>query len=590
MPPDSTRSVPAILCVVSDSALRDSVREALTPLGCELVELSEVQDAVTVCQSARADLVLVDCGLGSVPELATELAGGGARSRIPWIAIGSIAQCQHALGLGAADWTVQPVAGPLLAHRVISVLRSARVERDLASTRFRLLADEVASEAAISAPPPRERFLQRADEVLCNPRTKKNSAALIAMSAEIADAPANADHVSACMTALSKRLREIVRTRDVGGSGTNVAGMVTLLEGSEFSVLLERQERPQDAYKVARRLQQQLEKPVEIEGRKLVIQVNVGIAVHLHDGSSATELYESARKAMARARQEQLHGIRFATASMNSSTFERLTLESNLRYALERGELMPYYQPRVDLRTGAVVGFEALLRWKHPELGMVSPAQFIPIAEESGLIVPIGEWVLREACRQNQAWRAAGLPPVRMAVNLSSVQFRQPDLELRIARILEETGLDPSGLELELTESMLLQDADATVETLRTIKHMGIHLSIDDFGTGYSSLSYIKRFPVDALKIDQSFVREVLTSAEDSAITTSIVLMGKGLNLTVVAEGVETKSQLEFLRVLECDEAQGYLFSRPVPAKEAGECLQRGYASVLGLRPAVEAA
>ncbi len=585
MSPAPSRNSPAILCVVGDPALSQSIRASLSPTGAECVDVADAQEAISACMATRPELVIVDCGVDAVPELATELAGGDARSRIPWIAIGTAAQCQIALRLGASDWTVTPIADSLFAHRVISVLRSVRVERDLASTRFRLAADEAAAEASISGSPPRERFLQRTDEVLRNPRTKKSSAALVMLSAEVADAQADASLVSACLATLTKRLRDMVRSREGSSGGAGTAGPVTLLEGSEFSVLLERQERPQEAYKVARRLQQQLEKPVEIDGRKCSVQVNAGIAVHLHDGTTATELYESARKAMGRARQEQLHGIRFATAAMNSSTFERLTLESNLRYALERGELTPFYQPRVDIRTGNVVGFEALLRWKHPELGMVSPAQFIPIAEESGLIVPIGEWVMREACRQNQAWRAAGLPHVRMAVNLSSVQFRQPDLELRIARVLEETGLDPDGLELELTESMLLQDADATIETLRTIRHMGIHMSIDDFGTGYSSLNYIKRFPVNALKIDQSFVRELLTSPEDSAITTSVVLMGKSLNLTVVAEGVETRSQLEFLRALECDEAQGYLFSRPVPAQEAGECLQRGYASVLGLSP-----
>jgi PleD family two-component response regulator len=212
MPPDPSRNAPAILCVVSDPALRLSIREALAPTGSDLVELGEAREAVSACQSARPELVLVDCAIDSVPELATELAGGDARSRIPWIAIGSASQCQDALRMGAADWSVPPVAGPLLAHRVAAVLRSARVERDLASTRFRLLADEASSEATISAPQPRERFLQRADEILRNPRTKKSSAALIAISAEIADSPADANLVSACMTALSKRLREIVRT------------------------------------------------------------------------------------------------------------------------------------------------------------------------------------------------------------------------------------------------------------------------------------------------------------------------------------------------------------------------------------------
>jgi len=580
MPPDPTRTTPVVLCVVSDLALRQTIRDTLIPAGWEIVEQPRATEAASVCLSARPDLVLLECGIESARDLLDEVQGRDAPSRIPLIAIGTAESCHEATLAGAMDWIVAPVVGRLLAHRAGTVLRSAHMERELLSLRAQLSPEESTGETASSRPAPRERFLQRADAILRSPRQGRSQAAMLVVSAEPSEGPMDPAAMSACLPTLTKRLRDVLLVRE--GSGSSASAPVILLEGREYTVLLERQERTQEAYKVARRIQQQLEKPIELDGRKFAIQVNVGISVHLHDGSNASELYESARKVMGRARQEQLHGIRFSTTAMNSSTFERLTLESNLRYALERGELTLFYQPRVDLRTGAIVGFEALLRWKHPELGMISPGQFIPIAEESGLIVPIGEWVLREACRQNQAWREAGLPHVRMAVNLSSVQFRQPDLEVRIASVLEETGLDPSGLELELTESILLQDADATIETLRTVKEMGIHLSIDDFGTGYSSLSYIKRFPVDALKIDQSFVRDVTSSPEDAAITTSIVLMGKSLNLTVVAEGVETKSQLEFLRVLECDEAQGYLFSRPVPAKEALECLQTGYASLIG--------
>ncbi|MCY2958563.1 MAG: EAL domain-containing protein [Planctomycetota bacterium] len=585
MPLDSSRNTPVVLFVASEPMLRHAMREALAAQDCDVVEESAAYEGKLACRSARPALVLLECGLDPDHELAVEFGGAEGRPGIPWIAVGSSEQCQEAVRRGALDWIVAPVVAPLLLHRVESVLRGLRIESDAEAARLRLTAEEAASETAISGPAPREEFLQRADAVLRDPRQRRSDAAMLFLSIEVEDGAEDA--IATCLPTLSKRLRDVVRAREGSGAVQNVQAPLTLCEGHEFAVLLERQERPQDAYKVARRLQQQLERPVESAGRKFVVHVNVGIAVHRHDGASANELLDSAYGAMERARQEQLHGIRFATATMNASTFERLALESNLRYALEREELTLFYQPRIDLSTGGVVGFEALLRWKHPELGMVSPGQFIPIAEESGLIVPIGEWVLREACRQNQAWRAAGLRKVRMAVNLSSVQFRQPDLELRVARVLEETGLDPDGLELELTESMLLQDADATIETLRTMKHMGIHLSIDDFGTGYSSLSYIKRFPVDALKIDQSFVREVLSSPEDSAITTSIVLMGKSLNLTVVAEGVETKSQLEFLRVLECDEAQGYLFSRPVTADQAEECLRTGYAALLGVEAAV---
>jgi EAL domain-containing protein (putative c-di-GMP-specific phosphodiesterase class I) len=218
---------------------------------------------------------------------------------------------------------------------------------------------------------------------------------------------------------------------------------------------------------------------------------------------------------------------------------------------------------------------EALVRWKHPQLGMVSPAQFIPLAEETGLIVPIGEWVLEEACRQNKSWQDDGLSPIRISVNLSAVQFRQTQLHEMVARVLKETGLNPEWLELELTESMLMNDIDSTIETLKRLKSFGIHLSIDDFGTGYSSLSYLRRFPIDALKIDRSFIREVTTNTDDAAIATSIILMGNSLRLSVVAEGVEDESQLAFLQVLQCNEAQGFLFSPPVPAEQAAQFLGR---------------
>ena len=254
---------------------------------------------------------------------------------------------------------------------------------------------------------------------------------------------------------------------------------------------------------------------------------------------------------------------------MSRWAFERLTLERSLRDAVERGEMEVYYQPRVDIKTRRAVGFEALVRWNHPQLGLVSPAQFIPLAEETGLIIPLGEWVLRTACRQNREWQAAGLPPVRISVNLSAAQFTQQDLFEVVTGILEEVGLAADWLELEVTESMLMKDAESTVETLKQLKSAGIHLSIDDFGTGYSSLSYLKRFPIDALKIDRSFIREVTTNPDDAAIATSIILMGHSLRLSVVAEGVEEESQLAFLQVLQCNEIQGYLFSPPVPAARA---------------------
>ena len=263
----------------------------------------------------------------------------------------------------------------------------------------------------------------------------------------------------------------------------------------------------------------------------------------------------------------------FYSRAMNATALEKLSLESQLRKALERDELLLHFQPKLSATTGAVAGVEALIRWKHPELGMVPPSQFIPVAEETGLIVPIGDWVLETACRQNHAWQKAGYPPVHVAVNIASPHFRQGGLMDSVARALRETGLGPEWLELEVTESMLMQGVDAqgvdlTLDTLFKLKDMGVRLAIDDFGTGYSSLAYLKRFPLDTLKIDRSFVKDLPRDAEDAAIAKAIIAMAHSLRLAVVAEGVETDQQLAFLRQHGCDLVQGFLFSRPVPAEE----------------------
>jgi diguanylate cyclase (GGDEF)-like protein/PAS domain S-box-containing protein len=373
-----------------------------------------------------------------------------------------------------------------------------------------------------------------------------------------------------CLSAMVQRMRASVRDRDtLSYLGNRVRDVSLAHIGEEvFTILLPGLLRALDAYKVARRVREKLIAPLVIDGHEVVVQASVGISIYPSDTLGPETLVRASETAMHAASKDEPNCVHFFTSSMNASALERLTIETNLRTALEREELLVCYQPKIDIASGKIVGVEALLRWEHPELGMVSPAQFIPIAEETGLIMPIGEYVLRVACEQNKKWQDEGHEPIRMAVNLSTVQFRDPQLHKVVTRVLRQTGLAPEWLELELTESILLHKADATIATLRSLKEMGVHLAIDDFGTGYSSLSYLKRFPIDSLKIDQSFIREVTTNPEDAAITTSIILMGRSLRLRVVAEGVESHSQLAFLKVLECDEAQGYLFSRPVPAHE----------------------
>jgi EAL domain-containing protein (putative c-di-GMP-specific phosphodiesterase class I) len=259
---------------------------------------------------------------------------------------------------------------------------------------------------------------------------------------------------------------------------------------------------------------------------------------------------------------------------MNKHTFERLAMESSLRRAIERNEFLLHYQPKLDLRTGAIAGVEALIRWKHPDWGMVSPAQFIPLAEETGLIVQIGEWVLKTACDQSRSWREQGIPAVRVAVNLSARQFSQKTLVSDVARTLAQSGLTPDCLELEITESLVMHNPEGAAETLHKLKAMGITLSIDDFGTGYSSLAYLKRFPIDCVKIDRSFIKDIPTEADDMAITKGVIALGHSLRLKVVAEGVETVEQQDFLRSNDCDEMQGYLFSKPLPAEEVTALLK----------------
>lgn len=338
--------------------------------------------------------------------------------------------------------------------------------------------------------------------------------------------------------------------------------------GDEFVVILSDIEEEEDVTAVTRKILKAFADPFSIGSHELYVTCSIGIALYPKDGEDIQSLLKNSDAALYRAKEQGRNNSQFYTMEMNVKALERLVLENNLRHALDREQFEVYYQPQVDLRSGEINGMEALLRWKHPEMGMVPPTKFIPMAEESGLIVPIGEWVLRTACKQNKAWQDAGLRPVCVAVNLSARQFRHQDLVALVAGILKETGLDPSLLELELTESLLMQNVEATIDTLTRFKAMGVKSSIDDFGTGYSSLSYLKRFPIDTLKIDQSFVHNITTDPDDAAIAKTIISMAHEMKLRVIAEGVETEEQRSFLHLRHCDEMQGYLFSKPVPAEE----------------------
>jgi predicted signal transduction protein with EAL and GGDEF domain len=364
---------------------------------------------------------------------------------------------------------------------------------------------------------------------------------------------------------VAARLRSSLRDTDT----------VARLSGDEFVVILSQHEDQPLTHDIVQRVMDSVAQPVMLGPKEFFVTCSIGVAAYPSDGTPPDSLIEHADIAMYRAKKLGRNNFQFYTPAMNEESLERVRIESALRNALERNEFVLHYQPQVDLKTGQIVGMEALIRWKHPELGMVPPNRFIGVAEDTGLIVPIGAWVMRTACAQNKAWQDAGLGRLRVAVNLSARQFSAAELLAGIEQVLTDTGLDPSCLELELTESLFMSDVTPAVELLHRMKSLGIQLSIDDFGTGYSSFSYLSRFPIDVLKIDRSFVNDITIDANDAAIVASIIALAHNLRLSVIAEGVETAEQLDYLRHQGCDEMQGYYFSRPLPAHEFEQLLRQ---------------
>ena len=360
------------------------------------------------------------------------------------------------------------------------------------------------------------------------------------------------------LVAVAERL-----TRHLRGTDT-----VCRQGGDEYLLLLTNLAEPDAVVTFLGELQNSFREPFRIDETEMAISVSVGVTMYPEDGADFGTLLRKADMAMYRAKDAGRNSYRFFNEEMNDAVIEQATLHAGLRRGLEAGQFALYYQPQIEVATGRLVGAEALIRWNHPDLGLVSPARFIPVAEETGLIVEIGDWVLREACREAARWIALGLPELRVAVNLSALQFKRGDIEKSVAGAIETSGIEPYMLELELTESILISDTENILSTVKRLKSMGVRLSIDDFGTGYSSLSYLKRFEVDKLKIDQSFIRDLATDPEDAAIVRAIIQMARSLGLRTVAEGVETQDVLDHLRLFHCDETQGYFHARPLPAAD----------------------
>jgi diguanylate cyclase (GGDEF)-like protein len=364
---------------------------------------------------------------------------------------------------------------------------------------------------------------------------------------------------------IAKRMSECIRATDT----------VVRLGGDEFVIVLSDQPKNADTIsETVRKLQAAISAPIRLEGHDVTVTVSIGIASYPDDGDDVDTLLGNADAAMYRAKEIGRDNFQFYTPALNTKVHNKFLLQEELRAAVARAEFVLHYQPQVDLRTGRVFAVEALVRWNHPRLGLVPPLKFIPIAEESGLIVPIGDWVLNEACRQNKAWQDSGLPPMAVCINVSARQFKERNLVARVANALTQTGLDAKYLEIEVTESLIMQNLDLAIATMNDLQRLGVPLSIDDFGTGYSSLSALKTFPVSRLKIDKSFIDGLLANENDKAVTSAVISLGQKLNLRVIAEGVENDAQAALLRNINCDEMQGYLFSKPLPAEGVEELLK----------------
>ncbi len=376
------------------------------------------------------------------------------------------------------------------------------------------------------------------------------------------------------LTHVTRRLESHIRSSDLVCLNSEEKWKIARLGGDEFTLLLEDIQNPEVAGDIAKRVKDAIAGSYNLGGHEVYVTPSIGIAIFPQDGSSVDELLKNADTAMYYAKSVGKNNCQFYSEQMNAKAASRLKLEGKLRNALISNEISLFYQPQIDIVTKKIVSAEALLRWFQPELGIISPAEFIPIAEETGMIIELGEWVLNQACKQNKTWQNAGLNRIRIAVNLSSIQFMQEDLVTRVSTALESNELNPEYLELEITESIIMRNVNDTISTLASFKEMGIEISVDDFGTGYSSLNYLKRLPLDTLKIDRSFIKDIPDDEDDVTITSAIIAMAQNLGLSVVAEGVETDSQLAFLEQRGCEKAQGYFISRPLPAEEMTNILQ----------------
>ena len=569
MPEKST-----ILIVDDELISRYTVEALLAAEGYNLVFAKNGKEALEKAREFIPDLMLLDVMMPDMDgfEVCQHLRNDKRLAELPIVIVTALDDRDsrlRGLEVGADDFMSKPFDRAELRARIRTITRLNRYRR-LVETQEELF--RLANYDTLTGLPNRNLLTERLRQLERASRFQQYIAVLAldldgfqiindSLGHEIGD----------------KMLCEVAQRLTVSSTGFTVAR----LTGDEFIIVMEGAANfIKDVSYMAQRLLDDVSLPISFDDHEIVITATIGISVYPNDGEKAPILLKNADTALARAKAVgNSNTYQFFTASMNKAALERLILENQLRKVLVNNELRVYYQPQIELSTGQFIGMEALVRWQHPQLGLLPPGKFVQVAEEMGLIVSIGEWVLRTACQQNKAWQQAGLPELRVSVNVSSRQFQSPNLLQTIKNALTDSELKPIYLELELTESVLMAEGDNNKENifalLTELQTMGIQIAVDDFGTGYSSLSYLKRFPVNTLKIDRSFVQDICFDEDDAAITKTIIVMAHSLRLSVVAEGVETLEQLAFLQNQQCETIQGYLFSHPLSVEEMTQLLQQ---------------
>ncbi|MBE9129048.1 MULTISPECIES: putative bifunctional diguanylate cyclase/phosphodiesterase [unclassified Coleofasciculus] len=566
-----------ILVIEDERSIRINLLKLMVAEGFEAIDADNGNSGVQLAFQEQPDLIICDIlmpGLDGYQVLKT-LQQNPVTATVPFIfltAKADRAEVRQAMNLGADDYLTKPFTRAEVLEAIATrlqkrVLLTRRHTLELKQTEA-LMSYLLRYDQLTNLP---NRFLlqERFNHLVAETEAESKPIPILSLGLDQLNqlnhtlGPASGDLL---LQAVAERLLSCLNQHDT----------VAQVGAEQFVILLAMSDRTQDVTAITEALLDIFSSPFRLGVYEIQLTAQIGIALFGRDGGDLNTLIKHASAAREDAKQSGKQPYQFYIAAIGAKSQEALLLEQQLRQALEREEFQVYYQPKVNLLTGQIEGAEALVRWHHSERGSVSPTEFIPVAEKTGLIVPLGEWVLRTACAQARIWQIAGYYPLRVAVNLSGHQFNQPHLDRLVVEILRDSELDPSYLELELTESTLMQDPETAIATLQALKTLGIRISIDDFGTGYSSLSYLRQFPFDVLKIDRSFVCQVTEDSKNAAITSAILQMARSLNLKVVAEGVETSSQLAFLQGHQCDEIQGYWFSPPLSAQTFGELLSSG--------------